>query len=256
MSARRSLPDFIIIGVQRGGTTSLFEYLSQHPEVATSTRKEVHYFDVSYAHGIDWYRDTFPLEDERKGKVVGEASPYYIFHPLAAERIKRDLPNVKLIVLLRNPIARAYSNFHFQRGREVETAASTFEEAIALEESRLSGELERMLADESYNSENHRKFSYLSRGFYYQQLSRWLALFPREQFLVLKSEALFTDPVALLKHVWEFLGVADYLPAELKVHNQGNYLPIDASTVNRLQSLYQQDQQRLSQILGPEFCWW
>ena len=110
----RSKPDFIIIGVQKGGTTSLFNYLSQHPQISLSRVKEVHYFDVGYQFGVEWYQQFFPLEKDRHGKLVGEASPYYIFHPLAAQRIKQDLPSIKIIILLRNPIVRAYSNFQMQ----------------------------------------------------------------------------------------------------------------------------------------------
>lgn len=127
------LPDFIIIGAQKCGTTSLFNYLSKHPDVSLPEEKEIHFFDKFYNKGINWYKKNF-LND---GMLTGEATPYYIYHPHVTVRISSCCPNAKLIVMLRNPIDRAYSNFSMEKQRNNEPLA-TFEEAIAAEPKRIN----------------------------------------------------------------------------------------------------------------------
>src|SRR5580692_9445955 len=124
------LPGFLIVGAQRCGTTSMYRALSEHPEVRKAVlHKGVHYFDMNYGRGLGWYRAHFPLA--RGGGVTFESSPYYLFHPLAAERIAADLPGVKLIVLVRDPVERAYSAYTHERARGFET--ESFEQAIERE---------------------------------------------------------------------------------------------------------------------------
>ena len=256
MTTSRSKPDFIIIGVQKGGTTSLFKYLSQHPEVAVSTHKELHYFDVNYLEGMEWYLQYFPLESERRGRLVGEASPYYIFHPLAASRIKRDLPGVKLIALLRDPIARAYSNFQMQLRNKNEKDTTVFEEAIALEPGRMAGEHEKILADESYNSYNHRKLSYLHRGLYHPQVTQWQAAFGKDALLILKSEDFFTHTQAVFDTVCDFLGISRFSPPDLAPSNQHDYPDLSPATLHQLKAFFQEDSDKLAALLGDHFRWW
>src|SRR5258706_3897640 len=175
-SQLRLLPDFIIIGTQRGGTTSLYYYLTEHPCIAHALMKEVHFFDDHFREGLNWYRAQFPsslqkyyTERIRKENfITGESSPYYLFYPPAPKRISEVVPQTRLIVLLRNPVDRAYSHHWLvtQEGKET----LSFEEAIEHEEERLAGGREKILADEHYTSFNHRHFSYLARGIYLDQL--------------------------------------------------------------------------------------
>ena len=112
----RGRPHFVILGTQRGGTSSLFRWLNAHPDVLRPTRKEIHYFDIHYDKGARWYRSQFPLA--RRGKVTGEASPYMLYHPLAPARAARGLPRTtRLIVLLREPVERTVSDYWFSRRR-------------------------------------------------------------------------------------------------------------------------------------------
>ena len=143
------LPGFLLVGGQRCGTTSLFEALAQHPSVRRPQgRKGIHYFDVSYHRGMAWYRGHFPLAIRSAPKAItGESSPYYLFHPLAAERIARDLPEVKLVVALRDPVERAYSAHAHEFARDYET--EPFERAIEMEAERLRGEAQRLSSDPS-----------------------------------------------------------------------------------------------------------
>ena len=203
--AVQAMPDFFIIGAQRGGTRSLYEYLSGHPDIQPARTEEVHYFSLFFDRGRRWFLSQFPPLGP--GQITGEASPYYLFHPLAAERLHAVAPEAKLIVLLRNPVDRAFSHYQLEvrQGNE----PLSFEEAIAAESSRLAGEVERILDDDTYASFAHQHYSYLARGRYVEQLRRWFSLFPRDQFLVLKSENFYRDPAAGYRQVTDFLGLLD-----------------------------------------------
>ena len=147
-SAVGALPDFFIIGAKKCGTTFLYHLLGQHPHVEAAKKKEIHYFDHHFSKGNDWYRSHFPPPTWKEGRrsITGESSPYYLFHPHAARRMAGVVPRARLIVLLRNPVDRAYSHYHQEAGRGHEPL--TFEEAIEAEEARLRGERDRMLEHE------------------------------------------------------------------------------------------------------------
>jgi hypothetical protein len=186
----RALPDFIILGAARAGTTSLYSWLSAQPQVQPARRKEVHYFAVYYGRGARWYKGQFPIR--RSGSITGEASPYLLYHPLAPERAHRDLPDsTRFIVLLREPVDRALSNYWHAR-LHTRWESGSFEEAIASERNHSAAEHDKVLRGEF--SVGHRYNSYIARGRYAEQLQRWLAFFPIERFLILESELLQTDP--------------------------------------------------------------
>lgn len=252
-SKQRALPTFIIIGVQKGGTSSLFSILEQHPQIGTSVFKEVHYYDFDYKRGQRWYQSYFPIKND-KYKAIGEASPYYIFHPKVAERIYKDNPNVKLIALLRDPIDRAYSHYQMER-RKGKESEETFEAAIAIETERLKPEIEKFEKNQHYQSPIHQNFSYLSRGKYDEQLEHWYQFFSKEQLLVLKSEDFFENPVSILKEVYRFLEVEEILPKDLKPKNQGKYLPLKASILEKLAAYYQPHIKKLNTITGKVIDW-
>jgi Sulfotransferase domain len=255
----RLLPNFIIIGVQRGGTTSLHSYIARHPGVE-ALKKEVHFFDLNFSKGIGWYKAKFPYtfkhyfnRTHNQPLITGEASPYYIFHPLAPQRIAQTLPEVKLIVLLRNPIDRAYS--HYQMNIRNGLEALSFEEATAKEEDRLRGEREKIVAAEAYQSFNHRKYSYLSRGIYVDQLKIWLNLFPREQFLILKSEDFYANSSATLEQVFSFLSLPNREVKTSKKYNVASYPDINADTRKHLIEFFEPHNQRVYKYLGTNFGW-
>ena len=134
-------PDFLIIGTQRGGTTTLFSLLSAHPGIFMPEEKEVHYFDLNYQKVIDWYTEKFSTSVKASTAITGEASPYYLYHPHVPARVAKDLPEVKLIVLLRDPVDRAYSNYMLERKRNAE-AMATFSQVVAMETKRTEGDEE------------------------------------------------------------------------------------------------------------------
>ena len=254
-------PDFLVIGAQKGGTTSLYAYLCRHPDVVPARTKEIQYFSEHFARGPSWYRGHFPaLVAREPGRLLGagrlrtgEATPYYLFHPHAPRRVRAALPGVKLIALLRNPIDRAYSHHRYHTVLGDETQG--FEDAIAAEPVRLAGELEKMRADEGHVSDAYRNFSYLARGLYAEQLERWLAHFPREQLLVLQSERFFADPAHGTRRVLRFL---DLPPHELDAYeaaNVGRYEGMSPATRARLADYYREPNERLYALLGERFDW-
>jgi hypothetical protein len=257
----RVLPDFLIIGAQRCGTTSLYRYLAKHPCVAPSFTKEVHFFDNDFVRGEGWYRAHFPTalsayysqRIRRCPFVTGEASPYYIYHPHAAKRVAAAIPKVKLVALLRNPVDRAYSHYHHEVRGKAETL--TFEEAIERETDRLSPDIERMSHDEHYMGYNHNHFSYLSRGIYVDQLKTWLQFFAPEQMLILRSEDFYRQPAEILGRVLDFLRLPGWEPRNYKRHNPGRYPRMDTETRRRLAEYFKPYNRELYNLLGTDFEW-
>lgn len=253
-SAWRRLPEFIIIGTQKGGTTSLFDYLAQHPGISMANRKETHFFDKNYQKGLSFYKGYFPMKFLSRGKMTGEATPYYVFYPPAAPRIKAELPDIKLIVLLRDPVDRAFSSYNTRKWHENETANS-FEEAIALEEERLKGEREKMEQNPDYYSWNYRWYSYLARGIYADQLEHYFQYFDKSNILILNSEDYFKDHLTTLKKVYEFLGVPYFEPTNLEVKNSRKAEKINPETRLRLKEYFRPHNERLFELLGERYNW-
>lgn len=255
-SRRHALPSFLIIGTQKGGTTSLYRYLAQHPQVLEASRKEVHYFDINYSKGETWYRSHFPAARRLPhGCITGEGSPYYMCHPHAPQRIANLLPNARLIALLRNPVERAISHyFHSQRnGREPLPIA----EAIAAEESRIDAEYQRMCANSRYISRAHRWFSYKARGRYLEQLQNVLSHFGPEQLLILKSEDLFADPQRILDLACMHLGIRPgFRPRSLDPQLVGGYDARQAEGVREaLRAYFAPHNAALADFLKRDFGW-
>lgn len=258
----RLLPDFLIIGAQRAGTTSLYRYLVQHPAVLPVVlTKGVHYFDTAFEKGVLWYRAHFPLEAHaallarRLGVAVktGEGSPYYVFHPLAAERIARTVPDVKLILLLRDPVERAYSHYQHEVARGFEHLP--LREALEAEEERLAGERERMMTDPQYQSFAYQHHSYVARGRYLEQILRWRELFPREQLLILISEEFFADPAATMARVLAFLDLPPWRPPAFARFNAGRYPPMEEAVRRHLEHLFRGPNEELARYLGRSLPW-
>ena len=167
----RGLPDFVIIGAQKSGTTSLYDFVVRHPDIAPAAKKEMHYFSRRYGLGELWYRSNFPTNLSRRNfykktnqrRLSGEASPTYIFYPAVPSRMKKILPDVKLIVLLRNPVDRAYSQYHHTMRANKETLP--FEKAIEAEEERCAGERERLVKDPYFVTRSYQlPFVYCQRS--------------------------------------------------------------------------------------------
>ncbi|MGH7797292.1 MAG: sulfotransferase domain-containing protein [Candidatus Binatia bacterium] len=256
----RVMPNFLFIGGNRCGTTTLYRHLCDHPCVAPSVRSEVLFFDLKFAKGLGWYKTHFPTviykhwtQLRTRRFLTGEGTTYYMFHPRAPQRIRETLPEVKLIILLRNPVDRAYSQYHqkIRRGRET----LSFEDAVEAEPRRLEGELEKMLADANYISVHHRDHSYLARGVYISQLSHWMTLFPKEQMLILRSEDLRVRPADLFKQALRFLELPIWEPPAYDNYNFATYCQMESRTRKRLIDYFNPHNQRLYEFLGRDFGW-
>lgn len=252
----RAVPDFMIIGTQKGGTTSLYSYLVQHPQIAPVLKKEIHYFSNHYRHGPSWYRAHFPLRSAlAAGAVTGEATPYYLYHPHAPARAAKLLPDVKLILLLRDPVERAFSHFNMDK-RWFGNGDESFEEALAKEESRIGPPLQRMLQQPQWNSSIVQNCSLLERGIYLPQILRWAQHYPRESMLILKSEDFFHNANALTRQVWEFLGLQVQPLADDTAQNTGTYnKTLAPETEARLRDYFQPHNEALYEYIGRDMGW-
>jgi hypothetical protein len=258
---QRKLPDFIIAGAQKSGTTSLFAYLCEHPLVTPPLTKEMSFFDNQFHRGLRWYRSHFPRDPQfgtdsqiQTPTLTGESTAYYLFHPHAAARISKILPGVKLIILLRNPVDRAYSHYQLNLRRGNETLS--FEGAIAAEKERLKGEGERMRRDESYASFAHEKHSYLARGRYAEQLAVWRQYFGPDQLLLIESSQFFSNTAAEFDRVQDFLGLPGWQPKKFGNRFPGKYFQKMSRPMRELLTDYFiPHNERLYQMLGQRFQW-
>jgi hypothetical protein len=260
-SGLRLMPSFIMIGVSRCGTTSLFRTLLQHPQVRRAVlHKGVNYFDLNYYRGMRWYRSHFPVAEIARrqtarhgGPVAFEASGYYLYHPFALERLARDLPRTKLVVMVRDPVERAFSAYkhEYSRGFEHES----FGKALELEDERLAGEIDRMRADIRYESLPHRHHSYRHRGHYAEQLERAFTLFPREQVHVINSETYFRQPAQEYQKLLTFLDLRSHEPTGFRQVNAEPSGSLPAETRQMLEEYYAPHDERLIKLLGRPVSW-
>lgn len=263
--AARVLPDFLVLGAQRCGTSSLYKYLGRHPQIAPSLRKEVGYFSASYGEDVSWYLAHFPVAIRRQlMQRVGhqllafEATPDYLLHPLAPVRVKTLLPDAKFVVLLRDPVERAFSHYlHMQRlGFE----ARTFEEAIESESETIAADLAQIHLDVGHNPKRFHRYSYLARGRYVEQLERWMGHFPRSRFLILDSAKLYSEPRATYQEILRFLELPAWAPGEFSNHSYvGTPAPSATAMEPRVGQLlaeqFGEANQGLAALAGRDFPW-
>ena len=248
-SAKLRSPDFIIIGSPRCGTTSLYKYITSHPQILAAANKEICFFSEHFNKGLAWYQAHFPPPIDAGQFLTGEATPTYLTHPLAAERLHECVPKVKLIVILRNPGDRAFSHYQMlvRRGTESRSFASAIDAEL-----KLVGEA----TDTSLEDRNHWKdCHYIYKSLYFYSLKHWLPLFPKQQFLILQSEEFYTNPAIALKQVFQFLGVPDFQLKEYAKYNGANYQPGDDVVHGRLHEYFQPHNQKLAEYLNREFSW-
>jgi hypothetical protein len=263
-----ALPDFLIIGGKKCGTSSLYHLLTRHPHVKPAASKqphfleshsdldvewwytkEVHFFDKHFDLGIEWYRGWFPEAKWKDGRrtITGEATPAYLFYPCVPARVAEVVPQARLIALLRNPIDRAYSDYQqrVRQGREPRTFDETVAEA-----------LEAGVTWPPRNLDETRHLGDLPRSVYVDQLVNWSKFFPKKKMLVLKSEDFFERPKQILRAVLGFLGLPDWEPQAREVVNKGTYEgDIDPATRRTLEQYFGPHNRRLYDYLGTDFGW-
>jgi hypothetical protein len=240
------LPNTLIIGAQKGGTTSLFEYLAQHPNVCPCSSKEPQYFDTYFDKGPGWYKAWF--HPKSNDAITFEASPHVLFHPLAPERVFALIPNAKLIVLLRNPVDRAYS--HYQHWIELGYETLSFEEALKAEKGRTDKLWQQLKEREPIDWLPLRNYSYVRHGLYAEQIDRWLRLFQRKQLLFLKSEEMYASPSVIMERVLRFLEIEPVPLRNPKPYNQRRYPAMSPQARSLLESVFEQPNAVLKNLTG------
>ncbi|GGJ99568.1 hypothetical protein GCM10010123_31840 [Pilimelia anulata] len=260
----RMLPSFLICGGQRCGTTSLYRALAAHPAILKAVlHKGVHYFDTGYARGPQWYRGHFPTQRAaaRVRAATGvnpqtfESSPYYMYHPLAGRRIAAGLPKAKLLVLVRDPVERAYSQHAHEVARGFEPLTS-FPDALAAEPRRLAGQEERLATDPAYYSFSHQHHAYLARGEYASRLAKLADVLGRERIHVVESERFFTTPEKVYDEVLAFLGLPSMGYPDFARHNaRPRPAPMDPNLRAALWDYYAPYDEHLGHWLGRPPIW-
>ncbi len=257
----RMLPDFLIIGSMKSGTTSMHGWLEEHPFVAPA-KKDIHFFSIKYRQGTDVYRSYFPYVRDRdafaaehgRPFISGEATASYLADYWTPYRAAKLVPDARLIACLRDPVDRAYSQYTYFRkwGKE---PLETFEEAIAHEEERLRGEQSREIADPRYHSWQLYQWGYLRTSRYAEHLERWFDAFPREQLLILDFEEVIAEPQRALERIHEHLGLPPHHNGELPALNAGTYEPLAEATRERLGEYFRPHNERLRALTGIDFRW-
>ena len=245
-----SEPNFLVIGVKKGGTTSIYNYLIQHPQILPAIKKEVDFWSFYFHRGLDWYRSHFPAIPESENFLTGEASPSYFDSPDIPARLFHFFPKIKLIVLLRNPVDRAISNYYHEVRSKSESM--TVEEVI-------NSRLEKLIKVSSSFSKQKDYWNYqgdyIASSVYVDWLKKWLTIFSREQLLILRSEDFYSDSETTMRQVFNFLDLPDYQMPNYPKLNSGSYSFISESLREKLSDYFQPHNQRLEEYLGMKFNW-
>jgi hypothetical protein len=262
-SRLRLLPSFLVIGTQQAGGASLFAALRRHRDVSgpyaghTTVRrsKELHFFDLHFSQGVDWYRSFFPSSTRRLSRrlrgrdlVTGEATPSYLADPDVPTRVATVLPDVSLIALLRNPVDRAYWHYEMMRRKGFEPLS--LEEALAAESERTANRGRGGAQGRPFG-----EFAYIGRGLYAEQLERWLAHFPRSRLLAIRAEDYAAQPLEVYEEVVAFLGIESRPPSRFQRTNWMAATPLDAALRARLDERFADPNARLAQLLARDFGW-
>ncbi|MEZ5382695.1 MAG: sulfotransferase [Microthrixaceae bacterium] len=263
-AAHRPPPELLIVGAKRGGTTSLWQYLSEHPgllgQFPTPNSKGTYFLSEEWHRGERWWRSHFASRRVRTraqarlgyAPVAGESSPYDLYHPLAPQRAAQVAPDALIVAVLRHPVDRAFSHWK-ERRRHTETLE--FADAIDAEAERIAGEAERIVADPSYVSFPHRHQSYLDQGRYAPMLERWFAAYGRDGVLVETAEAFYADPQALVDSVTDRLGLPRRAVADTSPRNDAPSDPMSADLRARLTAELAPDIAAVEQLLGRDTGW-
>jgi hypothetical protein len=259
------LPDVVVIGASKCGTSSLAAHLSSHPDCLPPFFKEVRYFDSSRSSvtDLDAYRAHFPTAAHRKAKELfsgrsgwtGDFSPTYYDHPHAPRRVFETLrADVKLILMVRNPVDRAFSQYRFQRGIGNEPEGD-FEKALELEESRVAGEAEKQLADASYFSLPLNKYGYVTRSRYLEYIKNWHRYFDPSRLLIVRFEDFEREPQSVFDEICDFIE-KPRCRIKSEIHNVSRIREgMAAETRARLVDTFRAHNAEMSDYLARDFDW-
>jgi tetratricopeptide (TPR) repeat protein len=241
---KQKAPDFIIIGATKCGTTSLFFYLNQHPQILAPHKKEINFFNHNFALGVPWYLAHFPAIADTKKFITGEASPFYFYDEQVIQRLKQLFPETKLIVMLRNPVQRTISEYYHAVNHGLENRSLM--KII---------ELEKELLVTQPRSEVMQKFGYLLNSIYVEKITKWMTDFPAKNILIIESELFFEQTNLIMAKIWEFLGLSHIAQKEHIRYNAGSYSPVTPEIKQKLQEFFIPYNQELEQYLVRKFNW-
>ena len=250
----RVLPDFLIIGAVRSGTTSLYYDICQHPSVKKAAYDEIGFFDDNYHLGEDWYRSLFPtkkkmheVKQNTGNAITGEDTPFYIWNEIACKRIAEVLPNVKLIAILRNPVDRAYSNYFLgvRHGNETKN----FDHVIMKDIEFLDSKIKMEFKNSDY------KKSHIAKGFYAKQLKKWFEHFEKKQIFITTTEELDNNPDIVLEQIFKFLELPNFSIKEIKRHKKSKYPKMNEDVRKKLLNYFEPYNEELFELINQRFDW-
>ncbi|ELS04094.1 sulfotransferase family protein [Xenococcus sp. PCC 7305] len=244
-------PEFSIIGAMKGGTTSLYQYITQHPHVIPAIKKEIHFFDKNHQKGIDWYLSHFPFIINNRNYISGEASPGYLTNDIG-KYILELFPNMKIICLLRNPVERSIS--HYFHNVKLGYEKNSIEHAMGLSVNNLSTFSKLSTLEEREKLLKHN--SYINHSLYAYHLEKWLNIIPLEQILIIKSEDLFESPEETVSKIVKFLGIKEFNNIQYKAYNSGTYFQkVSSDIIEDLSSAFMPYNSQLIEKLGININW-
>lgn len=252
----RVLPNFIIIGAKRCGTTSLYNYLAQHPCIVKSSHDHLGFFDDNFDLGLNYYRSFFPskitsffIKRKFKNFLTYDVTSTYILNETTAKRIFNTLPGVKIIAILRDPVLRAYSEYN----ETLKTNNKTEDFSILLNRLRNTS-----MSESSQDRPHHESFitpNILNKGFYYEQLESYFKLFDHKNILILSTEDLSENPQKTFDQIFEFLNVERFEIDSSKKFSANKYTSLDDNSKNKLNELFHEQNQKLFALIGKKFKW-
>lgn len=250
----RKHPEFIIIGSQKAASTSLHYYLALNSQVQKPPIKEAQFFNMNYDRGLCYYKSIFPIH--KKGKVAFETTPDYLSHPLAPELCHQLLPNIKIIVTLRNPVKRAFSHFNFVKGYGGEDKGITFETALLLEAERIKNALNLLKTDRYHSAALLARYGYRRNGEYAEHIKNWLQFYDIENFYFVDFEDIKNDINMVMKKLCHFLNLPFEKISDPAVKNKSNYnTKIKKETSIMLHNYYKIHNENLFKSISKEFDW-
>tara|TARA_B100001123_G_C15227741_1_gene993870 strand:- start:48 stop:875 length:828 start_codon:yes stop_codon:yes gene_type:complete len=251
-ASSRVLPNFIIAGTVRSGTTSLYNYICNHPSVLPAAYDEIGFFDSNFQLGTMWYQSMFPtkkqmelVQEKTNFCLTGEDTPFYFWNKDAIKRISELIPNCKIIMIFRNPVDRAYSNY--QLGKRENKEDLSFEKTI---------EIEKQIINKGTKNLNFSEpRTYLIKSLYSLQLKNWLTSFSKDQLYFLSTEQLSSKPNETMSGIFNFLGLPRHTLSEFKKEKKAIYPEMNISTRNDLLEFFKPYNNELFSLIGNNFSW-
>jgi hypothetical protein len=251
-ASSRVLPNFIIAGTVRSGTTSLYNYICNHPSVLPAAYDEIGFFDSNFQLGTMWYRSMFPtktqmesIQEKTNFCLTGEDTPFYFWNEDAIKRISKLIPNAKIIMIFRNPVDRTYSNY--QLGKRENNENLSFEKTIEIEKEIIKKEFKKL--------DFSKPRTYLIKSLYYLQLKNWLTTFSKNQLYFLSTEQLASKPNETMSGIFNFLELPQYTLPKFKKEKQAIYPEMNNHTRKDLLEFFKSYNNELFSLIGQDFLW-